>query len=108
MLTRFARLSTGHARAVVIAAVLVFAVAGAIGGGVADHLTSGGFEDPSSESERADEALAERFDTGVPNLLLLVTAPGGDVDEPAVAAARQALTEGLAAGGGGAGVLAHW
>src|SRR5919106_1010251 len=108
MLTRFARLSTRHARAVVIAAVLVFAVAGAIGGGVADHLTSGGFEDPSSESERADEALAERFDTGVPNLLLLVTAPGGDVDDPAVAAAGQALTEELAAEESVADVVSYW
>src|ERR687891_586283 len=105
---RFARLPTRHARAVVIAAVLVFAVAGAIGGGVADHLTSGGFEDPSSESERADEALAERFDTGVPNLLLLVTAPGGDVDDPAVAAAGQALTEELAAEEGVADVVSYW
>ena len=87
MLTRFARLSTNHARAVVIAAVLLFAIAGAFGGGVADHLTSGGFDDPSSESERADDALADRFDTGVPNMLLLVTARDGDVDAPAVAAA---------------------
>jgi putative drug exporter of the RND superfamily len=108
MLTRFARLSTNHARAVVIAAVVVFAVAGALGGGVADHLTSGGFEDPSSESERADEALAERFDTGVPNLLLLVTAENGDVDDPAVAAAGQALTNELAAEDGVDDVISYW
>ncbi|HET6833337.1 MAG TPA: MMPL family transporter [Acidimicrobiales bacterium] len=108
MLTRFARLSTNHARAVVIAAVVVFAVAGAIGGGVADHLTSGGFEDPSSESERADEALADRFDTGVPNLLLLVTAENGDVDDPAVATAGQALTDELAAEDGVADVISYW
>ncbi len=108
MLTRFARLSTNHARAVVIAAVVVFAVAGALGGGVADHLTSGGFDDPSSESERADDALAERFDTGVPNLLLLVTARDGDVDNPAVAAAGQALTAELAAEDGVADVVSYW
>ena len=108
MLTRFARLSTNHARAVVIAAVVVFAVAGALGGGVADHLTSGGFDDPSSESERADEALAERFDTGVPNLLLLVTARDGDVDNPAVEAAGQALTAELAAEDGVADVVSYW
>src|ERR671919_2112110 len=108
MLTRFARLSTRHARAVVIAAVLVFALAGAIGGGVADHLTSGGFEDPSSESSRAEEALAEEFDTGVPNLLLLVTAPGGDVDDPAVATAGQALTDELAAEEGVTDVVSYW
>jgi putative drug exporter of the RND superfamily len=108
MLTRFARLATNHARAVVIASVLVFAVAGALGGGVADHLTSGGFEDPSSESERADEALAERFDTGVPNLLLLVTARDGDVDDPTVAAAGQALTDELATEAGVDDVISYW
>ena len=108
MLTRFAHLSTRHARAVVIAAVALFALAGAIGGGVADHLTSGGFEDPSSESSRAEEALAEEFDTGVPNLLLLVTAPGGDVDDPAVATAGQALTDELAAEEGVTDVVSYW
>jgi putative drug exporter of the RND superfamily len=108
MLTRFARLSTNHARAVVIAAVVMFALAGAVGGGVADHLTSGGFDDPSSESERADDALAERFDTGVPNLLLLVTARNGDVDDPAVAAAGQALTDQLASEHGVADVVSYW
>jgi putative drug exporter of the RND superfamily len=108
MLARFARLSTNHARAVIIAAVVVFAVAGALGGGVADHLTSGGFDDPSSESERADDALAERFDTGVPNLLLLVTARNGHVDDPAVAAAGQDLTEELAAEDGVADVVSYW
>ena len=108
MLTRFARLSTNHARAVVIAAVVMFAIAGALGGGVADHLTSGGFDDPSSESERADDALAERFDTGVPNVLLLVTARDGDVDAPAVAAAGTALTAELAAEDGVDDVVSYW
>jgi RND superfamily putative drug exporter len=108
MLTRLARLSTQHARAVVIAAVVLFAVAGALGGGVADHLTSGGFEDPSSESERADEALADRFDTGVPNLLLLVTAEGGDVDDPTTAQAGQALADRLAGEEGVTDVVSYW
>jgi RND superfamily putative drug exporter len=108
MLTRFARLSTKHARAVVIAAVVMFAIAGALGGGVADDLTSGGFDDPSSESERADDALAERFDTGVPNLLLLVTARDGEVDAPAVAAAGTALTAELAAEDGVDDVVSYW
>jgi putative drug exporter of the RND superfamily len=108
MLNRFARLSTNHARAVVIAAVVMFAIAGALGGGVADHLTSGGFDDPSSESERADDALADRFDTGVPNVLLLVTARDGDVDAPAVAAAGTALTAELAAEDGVDDVVSYW
>ena len=31
-----------------------------VGGGVASHLSTGGFEDPGSESFRADELLAAR------------------------------------------------
>src|SRR5262249_40369863 len=92
MLTRFARLATSRTRAVLIAAVLFVVVAGALGGGVAKNLTAGGFEDPSTESARADKALSERFHTGIPNVVLVVTAHSGDVDSPAVAAARRAPT----------------
>ena len=49
MLILFAQLSTNHTRAVVVGPVAVFVVARVLGGGVADHLASGGFEDPSSE-----------------------------------------------------------
>ena len=86
----------------------MFAIAGALGGGVADHLTSGGFDDPSSESERADDALAERFDTGVPNVLLLVTAGRRRRRRPAVAAAGTALTAELAAEDGVDDVVSYW
>jgi RND superfamily putative drug exporter len=78
---------------------VVFVVGGVLVGGVADHLTSGGFEDPSSEPERADEAPAEHFGTGAPNSLLLVTAESGDVDDPLDCARRQALTDELAGEG---------
>src|ERR671910_2941562 len=87
MLTRFARLATHRSRTVLVAALLFVVVAGALGGGVAENLVAGGFDDPATESSRAEEALAERFDTGVPNLILLVTAADGDVDSPATAAA---------------------
>jgi len=108
MLTRLAHLSVRRSWRVVIAAVLFVVVAGALGGGVAENLTSGGFEDPATESSRADDALAERFDTGVPNVILLVTATDGDVDAPEVAAAGQALTDELAAEAGVTDVLSYW
>jgi uncharacterized membrane protein YdfJ with MMPL/SSD domain len=108
MLTRLAHLSVRRSWRVVIAAVLFVVVAGALGGGVAENLTSGGFEDPATESSRADDALAERFDTGVPNVILLVTATDGDVDAPDVAAAGQALTDELAAEAGVTDVLSYW
>ncbi|HKY67952.1 MAG TPA: MMPL family transporter [Acidimicrobiales bacterium] len=108
MLTRLARLSTGRSWRVVIAAVLFVLVAGAFGGGVAEDLTTGGFEDPSTESSRADEALAERFGTGTPNVVLLVTATGGDVDSPDAAAAGTAVTDELAAAAGVTDVVSYW
>src|SRR4029453_2780008 len=74
MLTRFARLSTGRPRAVLILAAVFFAVAGGLGGGSPGPPTSGGFDDPAAESSKAGELLADEFDTGVPNVVLLVTA----------------------------------
>jgi RND superfamily putative drug exporter len=108
MLTRFARLATRRSRGVLIAAVLFVVLAGAFGGGVAENLTAGGFEDPASEFSRAEDALAERFDTGVPNVILLVTAPGGDVDAPDVAEAGRALTDELAAEDQVTDVVSYW
>src|ERR687893_820666 len=110
MLTRLARLATTRSRGVLIAALLFVVLAGAFGGGVAENLTSGGFEDPATESASADEALADRFDTGVPNVVLVVTATGDDagVDVPAVAAAGHALTHDLAAEEGGTDVVSYW
>ncbi len=107
MLSRFAHLATRRPRAVLVAAVVFVALAGGYGGGVAADLVAGGFEDPATESVRAEEALADRFDTGVPNLVLLVTAPEG-VDDPAAAAAGRALTDHLAAEAGVADVVSYW
>jgi RND superfamily putative drug exporter len=109
LIDRLARLATRRTRGVLIAAVVFVALAGSLGGGVAESLTSGGFEDPSTESARADEVLADRFGTGVPNLLLLVSAPdGADVDSPAVDRAGRALTAELAAEAGVTDVVSYW
>jgi RND superfamily putative drug exporter len=108
MLTRVAHLATRHAWVVIASALVFLVVAGGIGGGVAENLTSGGFDDPSTESARADEALADRFDTGVPNVVLVVTAQGGDVDAPDVAAAGADLTSRLAAESGVTDVVSYW
>ncbi|MEQ1786593.1 MAG: MMPL family transporter [Acidimicrobiales bacterium] len=109
MLATLARTVIRRRRLVLIAAVVVFAVAGAFGGGVADQLSSGGFDDPSSESFVADQALLDTFGTGTPNLVLLVTADeGGSVDDPAVAAAGLALTDELAAEAHLTNVVSYW
>ncbi len=91
MLDRIANLTIARRRWVLIGALVAFVVSGAVGGGVASKLSSGGFDDPSAESTKVDAELADRFRTGTPNVMLLVTARGGDVDAPEVVEAGRAL-----------------
>src|ERR1700737_2580722 len=93
MLTRLATTLVRRRRLVLLLALAWFALAGVVGGGVAQHLSSGGFADPGAQSTRATNLLRDRFGAGDPNVILLVTARGGaTVDSPAVVAAGQALT----------------
>jgi RND superfamily putative drug exporter len=108
MLSRLGRVAVRRRKAILVLAAVAFAVAGSFGGSVAEHLSSGGFDDPSSESFRADAALLDTFGTGTPNLVLLVTADGGSVDDPAVAAAGAALTQELAAEPHLTNVVSYW
>lgn len=96
MLTRVADLAVRRHRLVLVGALIAFLVSAAVGGGVADRLSSGGFDDPGAESTEAQALLRDRFDAGTPNVVLLVTAAGGDVDDPAVADAGRALATELA------------
>lgn len=96
--------------ALVITALAVFA-----GGGVADRLGSGGWEDPSAGSTYATKALEREFPGSQPNLLLLVdvgaagaAAGTAGVDDPAVAAEAERLTARLAAEQGVTGVGSYW
>lgn len=97
MLARLAGVAVRRRRRVLVLALLAFVLSGAIGGGVADQLSSGGFDDPDAESTLAEEVLLDEFGTGTPNVMLLVEARGGDVNDPAVADAGRALATELAA-----------
>ena len=108
MLARLGRLVVRRRRLVLIGGVIAFVVSGAFGGSAAESLSSGGFDDPASESVRADEALLEAFGAGTPNVVLLVTAEGGDVDDPAVAATGRALADELAAREHLTNVVSYW
>ncbi|MFZ3497713.1 MMPL family transporter [Streptomyces sp. 5.8] len=93
--------------ALVVTALAVFA-----GGGVADRLGSGGWEDPGARSTYATKALEREFPGSQPNLLLLVDAGAAagtaGVDDPAVAAEAERLTARLAAEQGVTGVGSYW
>jgi len=84
MFTTLTNLANRRAKVVVIAAVVVTLVAGAIGGGVASKLSSFGADDPASGSYKAAQRLGEA--TGLdanPGLIVLVGADDGRIDSRA-------------------------
>ena len=56
-------------------------VAAVVGGPVTGMLSSGGFDDPKSESSRASAYLRDRMGTGNPDVVVLVTARSGRADD---------------------------
>lgn len=102
------RFVTVRPRLTLLLALLLTALAVLAGGGVADRMGSGGYEDPAAESTYATEALAREFPGSQPNLLLLVDAGEAGVDAPAVAAEARGLAERLDAEPGVDGVVSYW
>ncbi|MGH9279105.1 MAG: MMPL family transporter, partial [Acidimicrobiales bacterium] len=92
MLARLAEVTVRRRKRVLLVSLVLFAIAGVAGGGVAGRLSSGGFDDPGAESTEAGRLVDEVFGAGEPNVVLLVTANAGSVDAPAAAAAGAALT----------------
>ena len=95
-------------RLVLLCSLAAAVVAGVLAAGTVGALSLARFEAPGSESDRAAALLAERFGTGGADLILLVTARRGDVDDPDVAAAGRALTERVAAFDGVAEAASYW
>jgi RND superfamily putative drug exporter len=91
------RLVTRRPRAVLAGSLVVVVLATVLGMGAFARLKNGGFQDPSSESARAGVTLADRFDVPESNLLVLVTARKGSVDDAAVTRDARALVAGLRA-----------
>src|SRR4051812_28770609 len=98
MLVQFARWLIVRKRLVLAATVGFVILAGAIGGNVAKHLSSGGFDDPNSENSQVRRIIDRQFPLGAtPNVVVLVTAKNGNIDDPAVVEAGRHLTADLAA-----------
>ena len=97
MLGRLGRFTVRRRRWVLVGTLVGFLVAGVLGGGAFDRLSGGGFDDPAAESSLAADQLEDAFGAGDANVVLLVTAEGGSVDDDTVAAEGVRLTEELAA-----------
>jgi putative drug exporter of the RND superfamily len=108
MLARLGRFTVRHRKAVLVGTAVFFVVAGALGGGVASRLSSGGFEDPASESSRASDTIEREFGNQTPDLVLLVTAKNGTVDDADVVAASNALTAELGSERGVDRAISYW
>ncbi|MFF9848050.1 MMPL family transporter [Streptomyces litmocidini] len=121
------RFVTARPRLTLLVALVLTALAVLAGGGVADRMGSGGWEDPAAESTYATKALERRFPGSQPNVLLLVDASGAEaaggakasgatkatgaaapVDNPAVVAEARRLAERLDAEPGVEGVGSYW
>src|SRR5690349_17168289 len=83
-----------HARLVLIISALALIAAAVVGVGAFGKLKSGGFDDPASDSTKAQRLVDDRFG-GDSNLVLLVHAKSGTADDQAVAQSGRALTEAL-------------
>ena len=109
LLTRLALLTVRRRRLILIFTAVTGIAAFALGGGVVSRLGTSGFEDPASESTKAEQLLLDQFGTGEPDIVLVVrTNDGSSVDSPAAAAAGQALTARLAADPDLADVGSYW
>ncbi|WP_251066721.1 MMPL family transporter [Streptomyces sp. ISL-36] len=96
-LARLGRLAVRRSRAVLLTALLLFLGLGVYGAGAQAGLDLARWDAPGTESVEAARVLREDFSTGNPNLALLVTARGGDIDDPATARAARALAAEVAA-----------
>ena len=108
MFARLALYTVRRRRRVLVGAVVAVMLAGGLGSGVIDALTTGGYADPGAESERARHALLEDFGVAAPNFVVLASAPSGTVDSPAATAEGRALTQRLGAEQGVDQVRSYW
>ncbi|MEV4571880.1 MMPL family transporter [Nonomuraea jabiensis] len=107
-LRRLGFLLVRRRRAVLALALVVLAVAAALAAGAVPRLSLARFEAPGSESDRAQAELVRRFGTGSPDMIFLVTAKAGTVDDPAVEAEGRALTARIGGQEGVAESASYW
>jgi RND superfamily putative drug exporter len=106
VLSWLAQFTVRRRRAVLVAGVLLTVLAGVLGAGALNALSLSRIDAPGSESDRARTVLADQFRTGPPNLVLLVTAKDGTVDD--IRADGERLTTELAAQPGVAEAGSYW
>ncbi|MFN2587727.1 MAG: MMPL family transporter [Actinomycetota bacterium] len=105
---RLGRLVANHPRRLLVATFVFVALGGLVAPSVSGHLSSGGFDDPSSESALAAARIERIFGVADPDVVLLVEARNGSVDDPEVRRAGSALTRSLRSEEGVLRVDSYW
>lgn len=108
MFTSLGRLAVRRRWTILIVTGVALVVAGAVGGDVTSRLVAGGIVDRGSESSKVASIITDEFERSDPNLLFLVTAKRGSVDDRAVADAGLAVARQLAAQPHVAHVTSYW
>ena len=76
-MVRMTRFVIAVPRRVLIVAVVLLALCGVYGFGAAQHLLSGGYSDPNSESAQAQQVLDDTFERGGVQVVLKLDGPPG-------------------------------
>ncbi|MBS1690805.1 MAG: MMPL family transporter [Actinobacteria bacterium] len=110
MLQRIAYLAIAAPRRILAIAALVMVAAGIFGVPVADKLSAGGFNDPTSESAQATALLVDKFSRGDMQLVITVTddRPGGSAHSEAARAVGTDIATQLQASPYVANVTSAW
>lgn len=93
---------------VLIVSLIVLTGLLAVAAGALSSFVLNRWEAAGSESVAAQQLMRDEFGTGNSNLILLVTAAGGDVDAPDVIASAEAVSEELAAEEAVGEVWSYW
>jgi RND superfamily putative drug exporter len=106
---KLAILIVRHRWVVLVLSVVAIPVAGIVGSGVHDRLTSGGLEDPAAESAQVRATLKRTFpQASLSDFVLVVTVKNGTVDDPEVKRAGTAIVEDLASRRGILAAGSYW
>ncbi|UGT42573.1 MMPL family transporter [Nocardia yamanashiensis] len=104
---RLIRLVLRRPRSVLAGAFLFLVVGGIIGAPVMISLPAGGYQDPASESSRAQRIIEEQFHEGGMSLILEISSPAG-VDDPATRARADQVTATLKASPYAGKIISYW
>jgi putative drug exporter of the RND superfamily len=108
MLTSLGHLTVRRRRWVLTLTVVFVVVAGALGSGAFGVLQDGGFDDPSSDSVRAQDLLDDAGVAGEPEVVLVARSADGDADSELAVGAAADLVTSLRAVDGIEAVTSYW